>query len=52
MLHIAGLNSYVIYPNGLSCTLPETLQEDLIHTIPGLEDAKLLYPGLNEIYLY
>lgn len=41
-----GLNSNVIYPNGLSCTLPEELQVQLIHTIPGLEKAEVLRPGL------
>ena len=40
-----GLDSHVMYPNGISCTLPEDVQEDLIHTIPGLEEAKLIYPG-------
>lgn len=43
---IAGIDSHVVYPNGISCTLPESLQEDLVHTIPGLEQATLLYPGL------
>ena len=41
----AGVNSHVVYPNGISCTLPEHLQEEVVHTIPGLEQAKLLYPG-------
>lgn len=50
-----GVNSNVVYPNGISCTLPEHLQEELIHTIPGLEQAKLLYPGMYEYactYIY
>ena len=27
------------YPNGLSCSLPREVQLDLIHSVPGLEDA-------------
>ncbi|KAI4460778.1 glucose inhibited division protein a [Holotrichia oblita] len=45
-----GLNSDVIYPNGLSCTLPEELQVDLIHTIPGLEKAEILRTGYGVEY--
>jgi tRNA uridine 5-carboxymethylaminomethyl modification enzyme len=45
-----GLNSNVIYPNGLSCTLPEELQVQLIHTIPGLEKAEVLRPGYGVEY--
>lgn len=41
-----GLESDVIYPNGLSCTLPEELQVDLIHTIPGLEKAEIVRYGM------
>lgn len=43
-----GLTSDIIYPNGLSCTLPEELQWDLIRNIRGnylhiiLEKSKLL----------
>ena len=46
-----GLNSHVVYPNGISCTLPEDIQEDLIQTIPGLEQAKLLFPGLLVLFI-
>ena len=27
------------YPNGLSCSLPRDVQVDLVHSVPGLEDA-------------
>ncbi|XP_030754575.1 protein MTO1 homolog, mitochondrial [Sitophilus oryzae] len=47
-----GLNSDVIYPNGLSCTLPEDLQEQLIHSIPALENATLLRAGYGVEYDY
>ncbi|KAL3268440.1 hypothetical protein HHI36_007551 [Cryptolaemus montrouzieri] len=45
-----GLDSDIIYPNGLSCTLPEELQVDLIHTIPGLENAEIVRPGYGVEY--
>lgn len=40
-----GLNSDVVYPNGLSCTLPADLQVELVRTIPGLEKAEVVRPG-------
>jgi tRNA uridine 5-carboxymethylaminomethyl modification enzyme len=40
-----GLNSNVIYPNGISTSLPEDAQEKFIKTIKGLEKAKMLKPG-------
>lgn len=36
-----GLDSPLIYPSGLSCTLPAEKQEELINCIPGLENAKM-----------
>lgn len=44
--HRSGLESDIIYPNGISCTLPEDLQQTIINTIAGLEHAKMLYPGV------
>jgi len=32
----------VIYPNGLSCSLPRDVQESLVHSVPGLEKAEFL----------
>jgi len=35
----------VLYPNGLSCSLPADAQTRMVRTIPGLERAELLRPG-------
>lgn len=40
-----GLESDVVYPNGLSCTLPEDLQVKMVQKIRGLENATVLRPG-------
>lgn len=32
----------VIYPNGLSCSLPKNIQEEMVHSVPGLESAEFL----------
>lgn len=32
----------VIYPNGLSCCLPRDVQERMVHSVPGLENAEFL----------
>ncbi len=36
-----GLNSKTIYPNGLSTSLPEDVQDAFLHTIKGLENVKI-----------
>ncbi len=40
-----GLNSDQYYPNGISTSLPLDVQLDLIHSIEGLENAKIVVPG-------
>ncbi|MGH6839739.1 MAG: tRNA uridine-5-carboxymethylaminomethyl(34) synthesis enzyme MnmG [Methylocella sp.] len=40
-----GLDDSTIYPNGISTSLPEEIQEQFVHTIPGLSKAKMLRPG-------
>jgi tRNA uridine 5-carboxymethylaminomethyl modification enzyme len=40
-----GLNSYEVYPNGISTSLPLEIQKDFIHSIAGLEKAKIIRPG-------
>ncbi|XP_075220870.1 5-taurinomethyluridine-[tRNA] synthase subunit MTO1, mitochondrial isoform X2 [Lycorma delicatula] len=45
-----GLSTDIVYPNGLSCTLPEELQVKLIHCITGLEYAAVVRPGYGVEY--
>lgn len=40
-----GIDSDLIYPQGLSVTLPAELQEKMITCIRGLEKAKMIQPG-------
>lgn len=40
-----GLTAREIYVNGFSMSLPESIQRELIHSLPGLEDSVLLRPG-------
>ena len=40
-----GLGSDEMYLNGISSSLPETVQEAFIRTLPGLEDVKIMRPG-------
>ena len=40
-----GQDSLEIYPNGISTSLPYEVQLKMIHSISGLENAKVLQPG-------
>jgi tRNA uridine 5-carboxymethylaminomethyl modification enzyme len=40
-----GIDAREIYINGFSMSLPREVQIDLVHALPGLEDAVLLRPG-------
>jgi tRNA uridine 5-carboxymethylaminomethyl modification enzyme len=40
-----GVDVREIYVNGFSMSLPRDVQADLVHALPGLEDAVLLRPG-------
>jgi tRNA uridine 5-carboxymethylaminomethyl modification enzyme len=40
-----GLDAREIYVNGFSMSLPRDVQTDLVHALPGLENAVLLRPG-------
>ncbi|WP_414734426.1 tRNA uridine-5-carboxymethylaminomethyl(34) synthesis enzyme MnmG [Buchnera aphidicola] len=47
-----GLESNIIYPNGISTSLPFSIQKKFIRTILGLENAKILKPGYAVEYDY
>uniref|UniRef100_A0A8C0XGV2 5-taurinomethyluridine-[tRNA] synthase subunit MTO1, mitochondrial n=1 Tax=Castor canadensis TaxID=51338 RepID=A0A8C0XGV2_CASCN len=47
-----GMDSDLIYPQGLSVTLPAELQERMITCIKGLEKAKMIHPGYGVQYDY
>ena len=40
-----GLDDPIVYPNGISTSLPEDVQQALLRTIPGLEHAIMVRPG-------
>jgi len=40
-----GLDTDEVYPNGISTSLPLDIQEKMVHSIAGLESAKILKPG-------
>ncbi|WP_341863168.1 tRNA uridine-5-carboxymethylaminomethyl(34) synthesis enzyme MnmG [Gymnodinialimonas sp. 57CJ19] len=47
-----GLTTDVIYPNGISTSLPVEVQLDYVHSIKGLEKAEVLQPGYAIEYDY
>jgi tRNA uridine 5-carboxymethylaminomethyl modification enzyme len=40
-----GLDDDTVYPNGISTSLPEDVQQAFIRTIPGLENVSIIQPG-------
>ncbi|RBO53265.1 tRNA uridine-5-carboxymethylaminomethyl(34) synthesis enzyme MnmG [Rhodovulum sp. BSW8] len=47
-----GLDDPTVYPNGISTSLPEDVQEAYVHSIVGLESAQILQPGYAIEYDY
>ena len=47
-----GLNDYTIYPNGISNSLPEVVQAEILNNIKGLENVKIIRPGYAIEYDY
>ncbi|SNS72133.1 tRNA uridine 5-carboxymethylaminomethyl modification enzyme [Sphingomonas laterariae] len=40
-----GLDTHLVYPNGISTSLPEDVQDALVRSIPGLARAVIVQPG-------
>jgi len=58
MLEPEDSDGAVIYPNGLSCSLPRIIQEKMVHSVPGLEHAEFIkyayaieYDSINPLEL-
>ena len=47
-----GVGDPLIYPNGISTSLPEHVQAALVASIPGLEAARIVRPGYAIEYDY
>lgn len=47
-----GLDDNTVYPNGISTSLPEDVQDDYVRSIYALEDAKIIQPGYAIEYDY
>lgn len=42
MLEPEDSEGKIIYPNGLSCSLPREVQDEMVRSVPGLENAEFL----------
>lgn len=47
-----GLDDYSVYPNGISTSLPRSVQDSFLKTIPGLKDTKVIRHGYAIEYDY
>ncbi|MBX3703076.1 MAG: tRNA uridine-5-carboxymethylaminomethyl(34) synthesis enzyme MnmG [Steroidobacteraceae bacterium] len=47
-----GLDTHVVYPNGISTSLPAEVQLEFVRTIRGFERAELIRPGYAIEYDY
>ncbi len=47
-----GLDDDTVYPNGISTSLPQDVQEAFIHSMPGLSSVRIIRPGYAIEYDY
>ncbi len=47
-----GLDTHLVYPNGISTSLPLDAQEEMMATIAGLEACRIVKPGYAVEYAY
>ncbi len=47
-----GLDDHLVYPNGLSTSLPTDVQQEMVASIAGLERAAIVVPGYAVEYDY
>ena len=47
-----GLNTDIVYPNGISTSMPADVQERFVHSILGFENAVITQPGYAIEYDY
>jgi tRNA uridine 5-carboxymethylaminomethyl modification enzyme len=47
-----GFDNDIIYPNGISCTVPVDVQNTMLKTVKGLENVNMLQPGYGVEYDY
>lgn len=40
-----GLDTHLVYPNGISTSLPEEVQREIVSLMPGLAKAEIVRPG-------
>jgi tRNA uridine 5-carboxymethylaminomethyl modification enzyme len=47
-----GLDSYLVYPNGISTSLPTDIQDAMVKSMAGLEQCEIIVPGYAVEYDY
>ena len=51
-LEPVGLDTHLVYPNGISTSLPTDVQIDMVRSIQGLERVEIVQPGYAVEYEY